>query len=172
MSKKTKKLGCLWLSGNYHQVQVAFSKLVAGELYDAKNFPVKIKDPNVLVVDCGYNPPDMDDIYKYTSASDLIILLKNRDIFDDGQRIIKLKGLPPDYTILVDCTSNAVVIGIPSAVGLEGRIFNIKCINSTFQCEIDLEESGETLDATSSNLTLILHETITVQSDGSNWWII
>lgn len=75
-----------------------------------------------------------------------------------------------DYTILLDGSSNTVTATLPTAVGIAGRIFNIKCIDDTFTCTAQ-GNGSETIDDDAS-VTLIKRETITVQSDGSNWVII
>ena len=76
-----------------------------------------------------------------------------------------------DYTILLDGTSNTVTATLPTAVGITGRIYNIKCIDDTNQCDID-PDGIEEIDSNNANFILTKHETITIQSDGSNWWII
>ena len=75
------------------------------------------------------------------------------------------------HTVLCDCTSNTVTITLPTAVGITGRIYNIKCINDTYACSVD-GTASETIDGSTDAITLINMETITVQSDGANWWII
>lgn len=120
-AKKSGKLAVIWLSGNHHQVRVSFDKLVSNDLYHPEKFPIKIDNPAVLVIDCGYNSGNIDPLYRYALAGDIITLLKNRDIFDKRQRIIKLKGLPPDYPILVDYlgytnSQNILVIDSPFSI--------------------------------------------------------
>ena len=76
-----------------------------------------------------------------------------------------------DYTILADGTSNTVTITLPTAVGITGRIYNIKCIDDTSVCDVD-PNGTEEIDGVSTNFDLINGESITIQSDGANWWII
>ena len=76
-----------------------------------------------------------------------------------------------DYIILLDGTSNTVTATLPTAVGNSGKTFYLKCINSTYQCDIATNVAEE-IDGDSSNFVLNLHEVIKIVSDSSNWWII
>lgn len=76
-----------------------------------------------------------------------------------------------DYTILLDGTSNTVTASLPTAAGIEGKIFNLKCTDDTFQCDVD-PDGTEEIDGDSANFILSKDEVITIQSDGTNWWII
>lgn len=75
------------------------------------------------------------------------------------------------YTVLCDATSNTVTITLPSAVGVAGRMYNIKCINDDNAVELAADGTEE-IDGSTTNIALILMETVTVQSDNANWWII
>ena len=76
-----------------------------------------------------------------------------------------------DHVILCDATSNTVTINLPTAVGIEGRIYNIKAINVDNAVTVDANGTEE-IDGSATAITLALMEVITIQSDGSNWWII
>lgn len=76
-----------------------------------------------------------------------------------------------DYTVLLNASSNTVTGNLPTAVGIEDTIYNIKCIDDTFTCDID-PSGTEEIDGDNANFELIKDEIITIQSDGSNWWII
>jgi len=75
------------------------------------------------------------------------------------------------HTVLCDGTSNTVTINLPTAVGIEGRIYNIKAINIDNAVTVDADGTEE-IDGSATAITLALMEVITIQSDGSNWWII
>jgi len=75
------------------------------------------------------------------------------------------------YTILCDGTSNTVTVNLPAAASYSGRIYNIKAINIDNAVTVSPNGSEE-IDGSNSDITLALMEIITVQSDGSNWWII
>ena len=72
-----------------------------------------------------------------------------------------------DYTI--DCTANTFTVTLPTAVGITGRIYNIK---NSGTGEITVEGDGtETVDG-NLNLTLSQYDGVSLQSTGSNWIII
>ena len=74
-------------------------------------------------------------------------------------------------TVLCDGTSNTVTITLPTASGISGKIYNIKAINIDNAVTVD-QTGAETIDDSTDAITLDLMEVITVQSDGTNWWII
>jgi hypothetical protein len=74
-----------------------------------------------------------------------------------------------NYT--VECTANSFTITLPTAVGITGRIYNIKntgngtiTINTTSSQTIDGQTSGA--------ITLAQYENLTVQSNNANWIIL
>ena len=76
-----------------------------------------------------------------------------------------------DDTILLDGTSNTVTASLPTAVGIEGKKYTLKSINSTFQTDFD-PFGTETVDGVSANKILTSPQFITIQSDGANWVVI
>jgi len=75
------------------------------------------------------------------------------------------------YTILLDGTSNTVTATLPTAVGRQGRVYILKSINTTFQCDVATAGTEE-IDGSSSNRVLVLNDPLRIQSDGVNWRII
>ena len=75
------------------------------------------------------------------------------------------------YSVLLDGGSNTVTGSLPTAVGIKDRIYNLKCIDETFACELAADGSEE-IDGSTDNISLSLMETVSVQSDGANWWIM
>ena len=75
------------------------------------------------------------------------------------------------YTALCDGTSNTVTITLPAASGCSGRIYNIKAINIDNAVELAADGTEE-IDGSTTNISFALMETVTVQSDNANWWII
>ena len=79
------------------------------------------------------------------------------------------------YTILttdstVDCTSGTFTATLPTAVGLEGKIFNIKNSGAGV---ITIEGDGtETIDGSLNASLATQYESITVQSNNANWIIL
>ncbi len=74
-----------------------------------------------------------------------------------------------DYTILLDGTSNTVTATLPTAVGIKGKIYNIKCIDDTNACDV---ATTEEIDGDGANFGLLKDESITIQSDNEKWWIL
>ena len=77
-------------------------------------------------------------------------------------------ALTTDNTILADGT---FTITLYTAVGNSGRTLNIKNIGTGV---ITIDPNGtETVDLDATSLVIsIQHTSITIQSDGTNWWII
>jgi hypothetical protein len=72
-----------------------------------------------------------------------------------------------DYTI--DCTANSFTVTLPTAVGITGRIYNIK--NSGTGTITVATTSGQLIDG-GSNPTLTQYDNLQVQSTGSSWIIL
>jgi len=83
-------------------------------------------------------------------------------------------ALVTDHTIIVDASGGAVTITLPTAAASfetsNGLILNIKSKDSANVVTID-GAGSETIDG-STTMTLATHESITIQSDGTEWWII
>lgn len=88
MAKYQKKFRpVFWLTGNYYDSQKNWRAIVE-----------MLKDPNVVVLEGGSQVSDP----RVAKAADVIRLLKNKDLFDSRPRVLKLKGLPGDYHLLID----------------------------------------------------------------------
>jgi len=71
----------------------------------------------------------------------------------------------------IEATANTFTITLPTAVGIKGRIFNIK--NSGSGIITINTTSSQTIDGSSSGvLTLNQYDSLTVQSNNSNWIIL
>lgn len=123
-SEKSEKKPIYWILGNYHDCQKKWSQIAAEH-----------KGYNIEVMDCGYNTEKLPAQLRYDQAKDIIELLQSSDMFDDRDRIIKVVGLPTDYTLLNDYLhlvdeSNIVVICSPAGyyvpVGTGSRFVTAK----------------------------------------------
>ena len=77
----------------------------------------------------------------------------------------------PIVTILADGTSAVVTVTLPDAATSLGYIYTVKAIN--VDNAVTLAPGGaDTIDGSSSSIGLALMQSISVQSDGSNWWIL
>lgn len=72
-----------------------------------------------------------------------------------------------DYT--VECTANTFTISLPTAVGITGRIYNIKN-TGTGTITVDANDS-ETIDGELTQ-TVAQWENLQIQSNGTNWIIL
>ena len=70
------------------------------------------------------------------------------------------------YTVLVDTSGGDVTITLPTNVN--GRIYNIKKITS----DANIVSLSGTIDGVSSKILNIQYESITIQNETTNWWIL
>jgi len=78
-----------------------------------------------------------------------------------------------DSTILCDSTTLDVTITLPAASTATGRKYTIKRIDGSANA-VDIDPNGtEKLEGSSSNYALSAqYDFVTIQSDGTEWWII
>jgi hypothetical protein len=76
------------------------------------------------------------------------------------------------YTVLCNATSAGFTVTLPTSVGITGRIYNIKKTDSSTNTVTIATTSSQTIDSSTNRVISTQYETITVQSDGSNWYII
>lgn len=81
-----------------------------------------------------------------------------------------------DHSILCDAAPGSFTITLHSASsafadGL-GQIINIKKIDDTINSIIVDADSAEKIDGALTQTLAAVNESITIQSDGSNWYII
>lgn len=77
-----------------------------------------------------------------------------------------------DGTISVDATSAGVTITLPTAVGISGKIYVIKKVDSSANSVTVATTSSQTIDGSTTYTMGYQWQSITVQSNGSNWLII
>lgn len=77
-----------------------------------------------------------------------------------------------DGTILVDATGAARTITLPSAIGISGKVFDIKKIDASVNSVTIATVGGQTIDGAATQVTIVQWTSFTVQSDGTNWFII
>jgi ribosomal protein S4E len=84
-----------------------------------------------------------------------------------------------DHTVFCNLAASMTVT-LPTAVGISGRIYIIKNINTNSSSSITINTtSGQTIDTYASGGIVISYlghsgfaSTITLQSNGSNWYIL
>ncbi len=100
-----------------------------------------------------YTNTVMTDVQTITAASDSLV--------------------STDHTVLCDCTSNSIAIAIPaSSTGTESNRYEIKKIDSTANTVTITPDSPATIDGAASQTLNFQHQSITLVSDGSNWFIV
>ena len=77
-----------------------------------------------------------------------------------------------DKTILCDATSAAFSVTLPAVQGLSGREYTIKKTDSSANA-VTIDGSGsETIDDGTTAVIQNQYESVTVQCDGAEWWIL
>ncbi len=107
--KAEKQKPVYWITGNYYDTCQRWKDICA-----------LIEDPNVEIFDCGHNPDNVADALKVAQAADIIMALKHKDLFDHRVRIIKMKGLPPDYNLIsnyLHLVNKDTILVIDSPIG-------------------------------------------------------
>ncbi len=80
--------------------------------------------------------------------------------------------LSSDNTILCNCQSGQIILTLPLSNIGQGRIYNIKKIDSsrnTIRVNCQLSEK---IDGKSFKLIKGQYTSMQIQSDGNNWWIL
>lgn len=78
-----------------------------------------------------------------------------------------------DYTILIDASLGNRQVTILSAIGNQGRILNVKKIDATANIVTLLPVvGGQTIDGSPTYVLTVQYQSVTIQSDNANWFII
>ena len=77
-----------------------------------------------------------------------------------------------ESTIICDATSGAMTITLPPASGVPGIFYNIKKIDSSVNAVTVDGADSETIDGATTAVLSSQYASITIQCDGSTWWII
>jgi photosystem II stability/assembly factor-like uncharacterized protein len=80
-----------------------------------------------------------------------------------------------DFTVICDATVGGFTIFLPNATfgsGGQGLIFNIKKIDASINV-VTVDAAGtQTIDGALTYPLNVQYQSVTVQSDGANWWVI
>ena len=77
-----------------------------------------------------------------------------------------------DYAILANSTSGAITINLPTAAILAGRIFVFKRVNAGANNVVIDPAASETIDGAATYTLSAQWASVTIISDGTNWFII
>jgi len=89
--KKPQPKPIFWITGNHYESQKAFNQIAE-----------MLGDCRITVLDCDFVNEATPAAERTAGPEEIIKRLLNRDIFDTRPRIIKLKGLPHGYSVLVN----------------------------------------------------------------------
>jgi hypothetical protein len=95
----------------------------------------------------------------------------------DGQQTRQTTTTPytvvvTDRTILIDATAGAKVVDLPTAASSKWRILTIKKIDASANVVTVDGNGAETIDGAATYVLTAQYEAVTVQSDGTTWWVI
>ncbi len=76
-----------------------------------------------------------------------------------------------DYCILIDASSGAVDITLPTAVGNNGRIYVVKAIDITNAAVVE-PDGSETIEGAANYTFQTQYDSISFVSNGANWFIL
>lgn len=135
----------------------------------------------------GQVPTDIEDPTVYSALLDIhnaLEILASRgstgeiafdDFINKFLTVTVVNGnysvLPTDGLILVAATVADVSIILPLASEVSGYEFSVKCVDDTFAVTV-LANGVETIDGITVGIGLTLYDSLTVKSDGANWYII
>jgi hypothetical protein len=77
-----------------------------------------------------------------------------------------------DFVILGDCTAGAFTLSLPTAVTGIGRIFFMKKIDSTANILTVKANGSELIDSSNTFLLSSQWQTVTIVSNGTQWYIL
>lgn len=98
----------------------------------------------------------------------------------EGSLSLAIKTVSADYsiaasdnTVLVNTTSGAIAIQLPSPSGISGRIYTIKKIGiGGIDKELTITPAAGTIDGGNSYIIYNDWTFVSLQSDGTNWYVI
>lgn len=77
-----------------------------------------------------------------------------------------------DHLVLVDATAGAVTIELPPAASKEGFQIAVKKIDSSVNAVTVDGSASETIDGATTKALSAQYDSVTVASDGTEWWVI
>lgn len=121
----------------------------------------------------------LNDLQSLTS--DLSTHAANMDLHLDGsepwktpliQTTVSYTLQNTDYTVTCDTTSNDIIITLPDASTVSNKIYNVKKVDNSANSVIIDGNGAQTIDGEETRTIVMQYESITVQSNGTNWVII
>lgn len=75
-------------------------------------------------------------------------------------------------TVLGDATLGAFAVTLPPAADLPGWTFRVKKVDASANAVTVTPDGTETIDGAASYPLTVQYQSVTVQSDGTGWWIL
>ena len=103
-------------------------------------------------------------------------MVKNADFLTSQGRQIAITATQAletfDHEALTDASSGAITLTLPSAVGIAGKRYDVKRLNSGGNNVVIATTGSETIDGASTQTLSNQYDSFTFVSDGSNWYIL
>jgi hypothetical protein len=77
-----------------------------------------------------------------------------------------------DFTIICDATSGAITITLPDADSSYRKIYHIKKVDGTGNTVTIDADGAEMIDDAATVVITAQYESVTIQCDGTEWWVI
>lgn len=74
--------------------------------------------------------------------------------------------------VLCDCSGGAITVTLPAAATRTGKMFDIKKIDSSGNAATIDGNGSETIDDVTTKILASQYNSVTVMSDGSEWWVL
>jgi hypothetical protein len=75
------------------------------------------------------------------------------------------------HTVFCDSTAASVTVTLPTAAGIAGRRYVVKKLVAA-NSVIVATTGGQLIDGATPYTMTVIYDSVTVQSDGANWWIV
>jgi len=77
-----------------------------------------------------------------------------------------------DYTVAANASTGALSITLPTSVGVTGKVYVVKKMDSTANVVTVATTSSQTIDGATTRALSLRYDAIMVQADGANWIVI
>jgi hypothetical protein len=77
-----------------------------------------------------------------------------------------------DVLVIADASGGAFTITLPTAVGIDGKVYRVKKIDSSSNTVTVDADGSETIDGGTTATIATQYEAITIVSDGTEWWVL
>lgn len=80
---------------------------------------------------------------------------------------------PDNGTVLVDASAASLTITLPSAIDFPNKVYNIKKIDSSAGKTVTIDgAASQTIDGQLTQIISTQWTSVTIQSNGANWFIL